>query len=66
MIAIARVADGWWIGRDWWVENAGGIKLWLKVWRKLAATVWGCCVGEPSGEDPARDERSEAELNDAI
>lgn len=57
-----RVAAGWWSLRlDCWVWKLGGTKAGDDELReKPGATVWGCCVGEDSGELLASEERSEA------
>ena len=57
-----RVAAGWWSLKDsCWFWRLGGIKAGeLELREKPGAMVWGCGVGEDSGELLARDERSEA------
>lgn len=59
MALRARVAAGWWSFKlDCWY--AGGMKAGEEeLSENPGATVWGCCVGEDSGELLARDERSE-------
>lgn len=62
-MARPRVAAGWCNLRlDCWLWNAGGMKEGEAELREKAggATVWGCCVGEDSGEPLASEERSEA------
>jgi len=45
----------------WWLGKLGGMKGGEEELReKPGATVWGCCVGEDSGELLAREERSDA------
>lgn len=58
------VADGWWILRlECWLWKVGGMKGGdVELREKAGATVWGCCVGDDSGELPARDERSDDAL----
>ncbi len=57
-----RVAEGWWsLMLDCWLWKLGGMKAGEDELRENpGATVWGCCVGEDSGELLASDERSEA------
>jgi hypothetical protein len=63
MALRALVADGWWILRDCWLWNAGGMKAGdVELSEKVGATVCGCWVGEDSGELLAKDERSDEAL----
>jgi len=70
IIAIARVADGWWIGRLWCdcrvgTMAAGGAGLPNEEEEEVktsTATCCGCWVGEASGEKVKVEDRSEAEF----
>lgn len=56
-----RVAEGWCNFRlDCCPWKLGGTKAGEELREKLGATVWGCWVGEDSGELLASDERSDA------
>lgn len=60
-----RVAEGWCsLKLEGWAWKLGGIKGGEdELSEKAGATVWGCWVGEASGELLASDERSEAEMD---
>jgi hypothetical protein len=60
----ARVAAGWCSFRDdCWLWKVGGMKAGDVEFReKAGATVFGCCVGDASGEWLATDERSDEAL----